>query len=62
MDKKYYIAANWKMNGSLSFINDYFSNFSPNSENTNEMIIYEGFKIVHFLTLLDQQLMVNHKK
>ena len=39
MDKKFYIAANWKMNGSLSFINDYFSNFSPNSENTNEMII-----------------------
>ena len=39
MDKKFYIAANWKMNGSLSFINDYFSNFSSNSENTNEMII-----------------------
>jgi len=27
------------MNGSLSFINDYFSNFLPDSENTNEMII-----------------------
>ena len=39
MDKKFYIAANWKMNGSLSFINDYFSNFSPESENNNEMII-----------------------
>ena len=39
MDKKFYIAANWKMNGSLSFINDYFSNFSSNSENTNEIII-----------------------
>ena len=39
MDKKFYIAANWKMNGSLSFINDYFSNFPPDSENINEMII-----------------------
>jgi len=39
MDKKYYIAANWKMNGSLAFINDYFSKFSPGSENPNEMII-----------------------
>ena len=39
MDKKYYIAANWKMNGSLAFINDYFSKFSPDSENPNEMII-----------------------
>ena len=24
MDKKFYIAANWKMNGSLSFIEEYF--------------------------------------
>ena len=38
MDKKYYIAANWKMNGSLAFINDYFSKFSSDSKNSNEMI------------------------
>ena len=39
MDKKYYIAANWKMNASLSFIDDYFSSLGSNSENSNEMII-----------------------
>ena len=39
MDKKYYIAANWKMNGSLAFINDYFSKFSSDSKNSNDMII-----------------------
>ena len=39
MDKKFYIAANWKMNASLSFINDYFSFLDSNAENSNEMII-----------------------
>tara|TARA_B100001996_G_C18670237_1_gene596444 strand:+ start:3170 stop:3922 length:753 start_codon:yes stop_codon:yes gene_type:complete len=39
MDKKYYIAANWKMNASLSFIDDYFSSLDSNSENSNEMIV-----------------------
>ena len=39
MDKKFYIAANWKMNGSLSFIEKYFDSIKSESKNTNEMII-----------------------
>ena len=39
MDKKYFIAANWKMNADLSFINEYFSAFKSELENSNDMII-----------------------
>ena len=39
MDKKFYIAANWKMNGSLPFIVEYFDSIKSESKNTNEMII-----------------------
>ena len=39
MDKKFYIAANWKMNGSLAFIDDYFASLGSESKNSNEMII-----------------------
>ena len=39
MDKKFYIAANWKMNASLAFIDEYFASFESESKNSNEMII-----------------------
>ena len=39
MDKKFYIAANWKMNGSLAFIDEYFTSLGSESKNSNEMII-----------------------
>ena len=39
MDKKFYIAANWKMNASLKFIDEYFASLGPECKNSNEMII-----------------------
>ena len=39
MDKKFYIAANWKMNASLTFIDEYFASLESESKNSNEMII-----------------------
>ena len=39
MDKKFYIAANWKMNASLAFIDEYFALLGSESKNSNEMII-----------------------
>ena len=39
MNKKFYIAANWKMNGSLAFIDEYFTSLGSESKNSNEMII-----------------------
>ena len=39
MDKKFYIAANWKMNASLVFIDEYFTSLGSESKNSNEMII-----------------------
>ena len=39
MDKKFYIAANWKMNASLAFIDEYFDSLVSESKNSNEMII-----------------------
>ena len=39
MDKKFYIAANWKMNASLTVIDEYFASLESESKNSNEMII-----------------------
>ena len=39
MDKKFYIAANWKMNASLKFIDEYFASLGSECKNSNEMII-----------------------
>ena len=37
--KPYFVAANWKMNASLSFIDEYFDSLGSESKNSNEMII-----------------------
>ena len=44
MDKKFYIAANWKMNGSLSFILEYFDSIKSEYFSKTELTTVCGWK------------------